>query len=99
MRAKILMVLIGMEKLNMLMKKVILLLMGNLRMVINGITKRENNEGELIEKEFKRGILKEGHGTDEDLSFNFEKIQAISKVNIKKEKDGKEKGHNYILIK
>ena len=37
-----------------------------------GITKGENDEEELIEKDFKRGILREGHVTDENLSFDFD---------------------------
>ena len=54
------------------MKKVILLLMGNLRMVINGITKRENNEGELIEKEFKKGKLTNGHIITDYIPYRFD---------------------------
>ena len=53
-----------------------------------------------IEKDFKRGILREGHVTDENLSFDFDEKDPYFFVGqYKKEKDGKDKGQNFILIK
>ena len=90
------MVLIGMEKLNVLKKKVIYFDGEFKNGYFNGITKKQNDEEKLIEKEFKRGILKEGHVTDESLSFDFyEKDPYFFIGEYKKGKRWKGKGTEF----